>query len=447
MKNTFPLLKNLSVLSPFLLSSLFLTACGGSSENNTPNDKVISGKLLPPPDGQVYFGSFTNFGAQEDEVSIEKIETFDDLTGKPSAWSYFSNNWMYNDANGNHKAEIRYPHYNIHQVVEAGKTPFVRLMPWTSPHILGNPTTKARQTENALNLTSVCTESQTFSHNETRLIAKSELQEFINNGATEGVCMDDFSMQSIIDGDWDDDLRAWANEAKEDRDDNGDIIPLLVTFTVEMEGSWFPWCGIYNGGAENNYKPQDGLADGPERFRDAYRHIIDLFREVGANNVTWFYSPNIIRPQESWMKFYTQDWNHPKNYYPGDDYIDWLGTTIYGPSNEISTDVNLFSSRVSQKFHLINEISENKPLALLEFGAFENNKTPGKPAWYRDMIKTVLNQDYIKFDAIAYWNDNFDEKSGNVNHNLEVDSSEESLTTFRELISNPRFISELHFSP
>ena len=35
--------------------------------------------------------------------------------------------------------------------------------------------------------------------------------------------------------------------------------------------------------------------DGPERFRDAYRHIIDLFRKEGVKNITWCF--HVYPPQ------------------------------------------------------------------------------------------------------------------------------------------------------
>ena len=35
--------------------------------------------------------------------------------------------------------------------------------------------------------------------------------------------------------------------------------------------------------------------DGPERFRDAYRHIIDLFRKEDVKNITWCF--HVYPPQ------------------------------------------------------------------------------------------------------------------------------------------------------
>jgi hypothetical protein len=431
---------------------LLLSACGSSS-NGTPNEKEVTfKKLLAPKEGNIYFAAFTNFTSTEDKVTEQKIEKFDTLAGKPVAWSYFSNNWTSDDSEGNHTPEIRYPYYNIHQVVEAGKTPFIRLMPWTSPHTVKAPTEKARKAS-GLNITSICKESETLSHNETQLIATSELNQFLQNGSTEGPCFNDFSMQNIIDGDWDNGLKEWARASKNDRDDDGDIIPLLVTFTVEMEGSWFPWSGIFNGGAITDQYGDPGLADGPERFRDAYRHIIDLFKEEKANHITWFFSPDTVNPNITWMKFLTEDWNHPRNYYPGDDYIDWIGFTLYGATGHSYNGTpwawTNFSNELSQKYQIIQDISSDKPIAILETGVMEGHSDGTKSEWLDDMFSTILNGDYLNIKALTYWNTNWNSETieGAKVVNLNIDSSTESLITFKALINDPRFISELRFSP
>ncbi len=432
----------------FVVSIILISGCGGSnSNNNIHNDKQLSGKLLPPEGDQVYFGAFTNFTSTEDEVSEYKITNFDELSGKPIAWSYFSNNWMYNDADGNHKPEIRYPRENIQTILNTGKTPFVRLLPWTSPHILIGDISKEVRESAAKDISSVCHSGADvpYHHPVSVLVTPQEKAEHLAHGDDEGLCFNDFSMQSIIDGNWDDDLREWANEAKNHLDDNGNPIRLLMTFTIEMNGYWFPWSGINNGGVENEYKPEDGLADGPERFRDAYRHIIDLFREEEATNITWFFVPDTVDADYEYVSFIKDKWNNPANYYPGDDYIDWIGINLYGVT-DYRWKWSIFSKEIEKKYKTIEEISDTKPLALLEFGVTEDHKTGNKSEWLNDAFTSILSGYPLKFQAISYWNDTF--INGNEETaDLTINSSEETLTTFRQIISNPRFISELHFSP
>lgn len=67
--------------------------------------------------------------------------------------------------------------------------------------------------------------------------------------------------------------------------------------------------------------------DGPERIRDAFVHVINLFRKEGVQNVTWFMyaGSHYMNPQH---EDYNQ-WLHPKFFYPGDEYIDWVGQSAY----------------------------------------------------------------------------------------------------------------------
>jgi len=73
-----------------------------------------------------------------------------------------------------------------------------------------------------------------------------------------------------------------------------------------MNGNWSPW-----GDGVNGNTPADYIA--------AYRHVYDLFARVGADNVTWVWTPNVTSPGE----------NPISDFYPGDAYVDWVGMDGY----------------------------------------------------------------------------------------------------------------------
>lgn len=52
-----------------------------------------------------------------------------------------------------------------------------------------------------------------------------------------------FTLDRIVNGDFDDDLRVWARAAR----DFGS--PLIAEFGTEVNGEWFPWNGVWNGGS------------------------------------------------------------------------------------------------------------------------------------------------------------------------------------------------------
>jgi hypothetical protein len=126
-----------------------------------------------------------------------------------------------------------------------------------------------------------------------------------------------YTPQNIIDGKFDDDLRVWCDDAR----NFGSL--LLAEYGTEVNSDSFPWSGVVNGAEEKNGYGDPTLADGPERFRDAYRHIITICRTEGAVNITWVFHIDIeSTPDESWNQF--------ENYYPGDEWINWIGISVYG---------------------------------------------------------------------------------------------------------------------
>ena len=69
--------------------------------------------------------------------------------------------------------------------------------------------------------------------------------------------------------------------------------------------------------------PEAGEWDGPDHYKRAYRHVVDRVRARGASNIKWvFHTNNYSYPLDTW--------NFASAYYPGADYVDWLGLSVYG---------------------------------------------------------------------------------------------------------------------
>jgi len=279
-------------------SSESLTAYknGVSSSTFISTENISSNKLIEPISG-IYHSAYPNFGGTEDIVTTERINDFETLVNKDIVWAYFSNNWYNN---------IQFPTTEVNTINSTGKIPFIRIMPRTNFDV-GGPDPN-------------------------------------------------YTMQKIIDGDYDTELTQWAIDASNVNS------PLLVEFGTEVNGNWFPWNGQYNGAGETAEYGEPNLPDGAERFRDAYRHIIDICNANGANNITWFFHVDAYNePDVSWNKI--------ENYYPGDNYIDWLGVSIYGPQ-ESNEDYQEFSEILNDIYPTLTNLS-NKPIAILEFAITE----------------------------------------------------------------------------
>lgn len=200
---------------------------------------------------------------------------------------------------------IQFPSIAVNTISSAGKVPFIRIMPRTN--------------------------------------------------FDEGAIDPNYSLANIINGNFDAELNAWAAAAASTN------IPLLAEFGTEINGDWFPWSGLYNG-ADNTAYGDPNLADGPERFRDAYRHVIDICNANGATNITWFFHVNASSEP-------VNNWNTIANYYPGDNYIDWLGVSVYGPQ-EANEYYDSFRDILTPAYQELTSLS-NKPIAVLEFAITE----------------------------------------------------------------------------
>lgn len=336
---------------------------------------AVAGPLLKllPPAKGVYHAAFPDFGPEEDIVTSGRLRGFVSDVAGKSIA------WAY--FSDNWFDGIRFPASAVRRISRAGVVPFIRLMP------------RADWSEGCRDKT--------------------------------------YSLQSIIDGRHDRALRRYARKAA---DHAG---PLILEFGTEVNGNWFPWSGICNGGGGARRYGSPDLADGPERFSDAYKRIIELFRSEGAWNVTWvLHLDAYSAPKEKWNRF--------EAYYPGSNYIDWIGVSAYGAQDvqELSTWNPPFAQVMDDAYAELSSIDPEKPIAVLEFGVVEH---PGKQNWIRGALQAITDGRYPKVKAVSYWHSDWPNEDGSWSR-MRVDSSESALSAYQTMISSSSFISEPRFS-
>lgn len=120
------------------------------------------------------------------------------------------------------------------------------------------------------------------------------------HGATMLVDLDptDVSVGSIADGKQDSYLRSYAQEVR------AFSHPVIISFAHEMNGDWYKWGWTHAS---------------PRTWRRAWRHIVTVFRRVGADNVTWLWTVNYTTFGEGPIR----DW------WPGAAYVTWIGIDAY----------------------------------------------------------------------------------------------------------------------
>lgn len=180
------------------------------------------------------------------------------------------------------------------------------------------------------------------------------------------------SLQSIAKGDYDFYVVSWAREAAAYGK------PIFLRFAHEMNDPYrYPW------GPQNGNRPDDFVA--------AWLHVYEIFEKMEATNVLWVWSPHVSMP---WLEYY----------YPGDEYVDWIGVGVlnYG---------DLASWSRWWSFHqILNKayptlISLDKPIMVSEFGSLDDGGDLA--TWYRQAFYQ-LNHHYGRIRAVVFFNDEDD---------------------------------------
>jgi mannan endo-1,4-beta-mannosidase len=200
------------------------------------------------------------------------------------------------------------------------------------------------------------------------------------------------SVAGIAAGDYDDYLRSYAEAIR----DYGQ--PVVIGFGHEMNAPWYSW----------------GYGHvSPATFVAAWRHLVNVFRGMGADNVTWLWTVQAdargTGPIASW--------------WPGSRYVSWVGIDgfYYNPSDTFDSvfgrtldDVHALTNRpvllsetavgpATNQFRdivtLFQEVADRRTLGLVWFDIAQDDG-PYHQDWRIE--DSVLAQNAFRFGARQY---------------------------------------------
>jgi hypothetical protein len=123
--------------------------------------------------------------------------------------------------------------------------------------------------------------------------------------------------------------------------------PILVRFAHEMNGNWYPWGSGVDGNTASDYKR-------------AWRHVVRIFRRVGATNVRWVWTPYVDGGHLPFRRFY-----------PGDRWVDWVGLDGFNWGYGGST--YSFQQIFGRSYRMLARLS-SRPMMIAETGTTRKNK-------------------------------------------------------------------------
>jgi hypothetical protein len=112
------------------------------------------------------------------------------------------------------------------------------------------------------------------------------------------------SLAAIADGAYDTYLETFATAVASYGAQTGQGV--IIGFAHEPNGPWYPWGRGHVS---------------PITWTEAWRHIVTVFRQQGADDVTWLWTVNIIATQGGVAS--------PTAWWPGNSYVTWVGIDGY----------------------------------------------------------------------------------------------------------------------
>ncbi len=216
----------------------------------------------------------------------------------------------------------------------------------------------------------------------------------------------EFELSDVAAGNYDKYIREWATAAKSWGH------PFFLRFDWEMNGNWYPW----SESLEDN-SPGDYVA--------AWRHVHQIFAEVGATNAAWTWCP-YIDPNNKLIDLH--------ELYPGDAYVDWtcLDGYNHGSHTNPAGKFKSFSELFGPSYREISgEIAPSKPMLIGEVASTETGGS--KAEWIEGMFSALPTE----FPAVRglMWFDY--EYEGN---DWAIETSDAATEAFADGIADPRYL-------
>ncbi len=163
-----------------------------------------------------------------------------------------------------------------------------------------------------------------------------------------------FSNAAIASGAHDDYIRSFARSVAKSQ------LTVYMRYAHEMNGDWYPW------------------SREPAMYAQAWRHVHDIFVGEGASNARWVFSlnPTPYEGETSWSA-------NAQAYWPGPQYVDYVGSTMINFGGTKEKSVAEFAERLS----LMRELF-GKDVLITE----ANAAAFGRVKWFTDLRTYLMTE-------------------------------------------------------
>lgn len=153
--------------------------------------------------------------------------------------------------------------------------------------------------------------------------------------------------------------------------------PVYLRFAHEFDNPQYPW------------SPKGGNT--PEEFKAAWIHIYNILKSRGAHEVMMVWNPWSSEGMEK--------------YYPGDQYVDWIGVTALNYQTLNRSGKSRSLKELYNPFHEQLYGLSRKPVMLAEFGSLDLDQKQSD--WIKDAAQT-LSEEFEEIEAVVLFYSAFD---------------------------------------
>lgn len=235
-----------------------------------------------------------------------------------------------------------------------------------------------------------------------------------------------WSLERIANGSNDKYVRTYARQAKTFGS------PMMIRLAHEMNGDWFPW------GTARRADLRRHNGNSPAHFVAMWRRVVTIFRQEGATNVSWVWSPNILFLNQA--NPHSQQVQDLYNLYPGDAFVDWMGLSIY--NDGVARAWRSFDSLFAPAYQTLLQIS-SKPLMIAELGVTEQGAPSGtsKADWMAQTLQRDIPLRYPRVNMVVWF---CRDKTDLGEANYRFDSSPSSLQVFRQAVNSHQYAAQVN---
>lgn len=219
-------------------------------------------------------------------------------------------------------------------------------------------------------------------------------------------------LDAVVDGAY---LREFARRAGETG------IPIFLRYASEMNGNWT----VYS--------------DDPELYIEKWRLVHDVMEEE---------APNVAMV---WTVF-TMPQSTIKKFYPGDEYVDWVGVNVYNVAyhNNRLDLAAAYEDPLKLLDYVYQTYADRKPIMIAEYGVTHYTITDEREYVEMAIAKLTrmyrgLLEYYPRVKAIYYFDVNnvaYAAQHRQIN-DYSLTSDPQVLAAYRELVHDPRFLSSV----